>query len=74
MFFKIPFAFLDYSKAWWLVLFENLAMLLAWGFAGYLMSLFLKAVVKKEKRKRAFLYIVTLIVILAAALIISGLF
>ena len=74
MFFQIPFAFLDYSKAWWLVLLENLAMLLAWGFAGYLLSLFLKAVVKKEKRKRSLLYIVTLIVILAAALIISGLF
>ena len=51
MFFKIPFAFLDYSKAWWLVILENLAMLLAWGFAGYLLSLFLKAAVKKENKK-----------------------
>ena len=74
MFFQIPFVFLDYSKAWWLVLLENLAMLLAWGFAGYLISLFLKAVVKKEKRKRAWLYIVTLIVILAAALILNSVF
>ena len=48
MLFKIPFAFLDYSKAWWLVLLENLAMLLAWSFAGYLISLFLKKIVKKD--------------------------
>lgn len=51
MFFKIPFAFIDHTKAWWLVLLENLAMLLAWGFAAYLLSLFLKAIVKKDKRK-----------------------
>lgn len=37
MFLKIPFAFLDYEKAWWLVITENLAMLLAWAFAGFLL-------------------------------------
>lgn len=51
MLFKNPFAFLDYEKAWWLVILENLAMLLAWGFAAYLLSLFLRSVTKKEKRK-----------------------
>ena len=71
MFLKIPFAFLDYSKAWWQVIFENLAMLLAWGFAAYLLSLFLKAIVKKDKRKTAVLFAVTLIVIIAAALILK---
>jgi len=50
MLFKNPFAFLDYEKAWWLVILENLAMLLAWGFAAYLLSLFLRSVTKKEKR------------------------
>ena len=50
MLFKNPFAFLDYEKAWWLVILENLAMLLAWGFAAYLLSLFLRFVTKKEKR------------------------
>ena len=53
MFFRIPFAFFDYSKAWWSVILENLAMLLAWGFAGYLLSLFLKAIAKKDKRNTA---------------------
>ena len=51
MLFKNPFAFLDYEKAWWLVILENLAMLLAWGFSAYLLSLFLRFVTKKEKRK-----------------------
>ena len=50
MLFKNPFAFLDYEKAWWLVILENLAMLLSWGFAAYLLSLFLRFVTKKEKR------------------------
>ena len=54
MLFKNPFAFLDYEKAWWLVILENLAMLLAWGFSAYLLSLFLRSVTKK-KRKSALL-------------------
>lgn len=48
-----PFAFLDYSKAWWLVLLENLSMLLAWAFAAYLLSLCLRKLSRhqhKEKR------------------------
>ena len=55
MLFKNPFAFLDYSKQWWLVILENLAMLLAWGFAAYLLSLFMRSITKKEKRKAAWL-------------------
>ena len=55
MLFKNPFAFLDYEKAWWLVILENLAMLLAWGFSAYLLSLFLRSVTKKDKRKSALL-------------------
>ena len=43
MLFRNPFAFLDYSKPWWLVILENLAMLLAWAFAAYLISLGLKS-------------------------------
>ncbi len=51
MLFKNPFAFLDYSKAWWLVLLENLAMLLAWAFAAYLLSLGLKRLSRKKRDK-----------------------
>ena len=52
MLFKNPFAFLDYDKAWWLVLIENLAMLLAWAFAAYLLSLFLRFIKKTFKKRR----------------------
>lgn len=47
MLFKTHFAFLDYEKAWWLVILENLAMLLAWAFTAYLLSLILRRVTKK---------------------------
>ena len=52
MLFKNPFAFLDYDNAWWLVLLENLAMLLAWAFATYLLSLFLRFFTKTYKKSR----------------------
>lgn len=34
LFFRVPFAFLDYEKAGWLVFLENALMLLAWAFLG----------------------------------------
>ncbi len=34
LFFRVPFAFLDYEKAGWLVFLENLLMLSFWAFAG----------------------------------------
>ena len=34
LFFRVPFAFLDYEKAGWLVLLENLLMLSFWAFIG----------------------------------------
>lgn len=52
MLFNNPFAFLDYSKPWWLVLLENLAMLLAWAFAAYLLSLGLKKLSRKSATNR----------------------
>ena len=71
MLFKNPFAFLDYTKAWWLVILENLAMLLAWGYAAYLLSLFLRCVTKKDKRKQALLYALLLAVIIVSGVVLS---
>ncbi len=34
LFFRVPFAFLDYDKAKWLVILENLLMLISWVFIG----------------------------------------
>lgn len=48
MFLRIPFAYFDYSKAWYLVIVENLVMLTAWAFAAYLISLLLKKINKDK--------------------------
>ena len=37
LFFRVPFAFLDYEKAWWLVFLENLLVLTFWAFIGSLL-------------------------------------
>ncbi len=37
--FRVPFAFLDYEKAGWLVFLENLLMLFFWAFVGTLAAL-----------------------------------
>ena len=50
MLMKTQFAFLDYSKYAWQIIIENLAMLLAWAFAVYLVSL----VLKKIKRRKLY--------------------
>ena len=71
MLFKNPFAFLDYSKAWWLVILENLAMLLAWGFAAYLLSLFLRSIKKKEG-KSALLYALVLIAVVVSGVVLNA--
>lgn len=71
MLFKNPFAFLDYTKAWWLVILENLAMLPAWGYAAYLLSLFLRCVTKKDKRKQALLYALLLAVIIVSGVVLG---
>ena len=51
MFFRVPFAFLDYEKAGWLVLLENLAMLSFWAFIGTQAAVICrKAAVKGSQR------------------------
>lgn len=50
MLMKTQFVFLDYSKPAWQIIIENLAMLLAWAFAAYLVSL----VLKKIKRRKLY--------------------
>ncbi len=42
LFFRVPFAFLDYEKAGALVLLENVAMLLFWAYAGWQIALALR--------------------------------
>ncbi|MBQ7521340.1 MAG: DUF4405 domain-containing protein [Clostridia bacterium] len=65
MFFQSQFAFLDYSKAWWLVLLENTAMLFAWVWIAYTILMILKNIPSKKRKsknkKQLILYAVMLI-------------
>lgn len=61
LFFRVPFAFLDYEKAGWLVFLENLAMLSFWVFIGSQMALICrKAAGKAEAKKNPLLPVVAI--------------
>ncbi len=49
LFFRVPFAFLDYGKAGWQVFLENLLMLCFWTLAGMQTALILQKVAKKRE-------------------------
>ena len=55
MMFRVPFAFMDYDKAAWLVFLENLLMLLLWAFLGAELSLFLRGIGGKDARRKGLL-------------------
>ena len=70
MLFRSHFAFLDYEKAKWLVVTENLAMLLAWAFVGYILTRLLqkhknKADLLKPLAGRAAVVIAVIVLLLA---------
>jgi len=50
LFFRVPFAFLDYEKAGWLVFLENLVMLIFWAFIGAQAAKLLRAAAHKTKQ------------------------
>ena len=66
LFFRVPFAFLDYEKAGALVILENLIMLLFWAFTGTQLSLLcLRSGSKEDEKKTSF----PVIMIMAAVII-----
>ena len=48
LFFRVPFAFLDYEKAGWMVFLENLLMLLFWVFIGSQTAGIIQSTLKHE--------------------------
>ena len=50
LFFRVPFAFLDYEKAGWLVFLENLAMLTGFAAVGAWLSVFLRRAGRAERK------------------------
>ena len=74
LFFRVPFAFLDYEKAGWLVFLENLWMLSFWTFIGTQAALICRnAVTKAGRKKNPLLPVVTIMasVIIGIALTLS---
>ncbi|MBR0132986.1 MAG: DUF4405 domain-containing protein [Lachnospiraceae bacterium] len=67
MFFKVPFAFLDYEKAGSLVFFENILMLLFFVFIGAQLASLCRQLQKKDKEKKNPL--VPLVFIMAAVIL-----
>lgn len=52
LFFRVPFAFLDYEKAGWLVLLENLVMLSFWAFIGTQAALLCRNAARKAETEK----------------------
>ena len=52
LFFRVPFAFLDYEKAGWQVLLENMLMLSFWAFVGTQTAAVCRKAVQKGEKKR----------------------
>ena len=52
LFFRVPFAFLDYEKAGWLVFLENLLMLSFWAFIGTQTALICRKAAGKAERRQ----------------------
>ena len=63
VFFRVPFAFLDYEKAGWLVFLENILMLSFWAFIGTMTALICRnAIQKTEKKKNPLIPVAAIIV------------
>ena len=60
LFFRVPFAFLDYEKAGWLVFLENLLMLSFWAFAGNTAAVLCRNTAGKAERRKRLLSVVTI--------------
>ncbi len=73
LFFRVPFAFLDYEKAGWLVFAENALILSAWVFTGaQLAALCLKP--KSRTKKRSALLIGSIAAAVLLGILLSSLF
>ena len=76
LFFRVPFAFLDYEKAGWLVFLENLLMLSFWAYIGTQAALICRnAAGKAEARKNPLLPVVAVmasVIIGIALMLVNG--
>ncbi len=75
LFFRVPFAFLDYDKAGWLVFLENLLMLLFWAFVGTQVALICRNLgAHAEKKKNPLIPVLAIMAAVIIGLILTNYF
>ena len=75
LFFRVPFAFLDYEKAGWQVLLENMLMLSFWTFVGtQTAAVCRKAVQKAETKKNPILPVAAVMASVIIGIVLTFLF
>ena len=75
LFFRVPFAFLDYEKAGWQVLLENMLMLSFWAFVGtQTAAVCRKAVQKAETKKNPILPVAAVMASVIIGIVLTFLF
>ena len=72
LFFRVPFAFLDYEKAGALVFLENILMLSFWAFIGTEVAIFFRnSQIKTEEKKNLLLPVVFIMGAIILGLVIN---
>ena len=74
LFFRVPFAFLDYEKAGWLVLLENLLMLSSWAFIGTQAALICRNAGMKGKKQNPLIPVVAIMASVIIGIVLILLF
>lgn len=74
LFFRVPFAFLDYEKAGWLVLLENLLMLSFWAFIGTQAALICRNAGMKGKKQNPLIPVVAIMASVIIGIVLILLF
>ena len=74
LFFRVPFAFLDYEKAGWLVFLENLLMLSFWAFAGTQAALLCRNAARKSEKKNLLLPAAAVMASVIIGIVMASLF
>ena len=72
--FRVPFAFLDYEKAGWLVLLENVLMLSFWAFIGAQAALVCRNAAGKTEKKKLLLPIAAAVASVIVGIVLTLVF
>ena len=72
LFFRVPFAFLDYDKAGILVLLENVLMLVFWAFIGSEVAILCRSFkIKTEEKNNHLSHVIFIVAVISIGVVIS---